>query len=316
MGRRLNLAAAVLLAVCCVGSLKVNCAGAASPLLPPCTSGPDWRPLSERADPKLQAGLEQTLKRHPLWQSLIAQKKMAVGLVDLADCKAPRWARVNGQEMMYAASLPKLAILLTACQGFEDGTLKETPEIDTDLVEMIRRSDNQAANRMIERLGLWRIARVIQDPRYRFYDPRSGGGLWMGREYALYSLENPEPLQGLFHAASVDQVCRFYYLLASGKLVSPARSQQMLKILAFPDLHDKFVKMLEPTISLGRVYRKSGEWRGSYSDSILVWGESRRRYILAAIVLHPQGEQILRDLLPAVEGLLRVSPSSGSPKGG
>ncbi|MFA5111993.1 MAG: serine hydrolase [Desulfobaccales bacterium] len=308
MGRRLNLSAALLLAVCCAGSLGVSRAGAASPLRPPCASGPDWRPLSQRADPKLQAGLEQNLKRHALWQSLIAQKKMAVGLVDLANFKAPRVARVNGQEMMYAASLPKLAILLAAYQGFEDGTLKETPEIHTDLVEMIRRSDNQAANRMIERLGLARIARVIQDPRYRFYDQNSGGGLWMGREYALYSLENPEPLHGLFHAASVDQVCRFYYLLACGRLVSPARSQQMLKILAFPDLHDKFVKMLKPTISLGRVYRKSGDWRGSYSDSVLVWGESRRRYILAAIVHHPQGEQILRDLLPAVEHLLKVSP--------
>ncbi len=312
MGRRLNLAAALLLAVCCVGFLKVDRAGAASPLLPPCAAGPGWRPLSQRADPKLQAGLEQTLKRHPLWQSLIAQKKMAVGLVDLANFKAPRFARVNGREMMYTASLPKIAILLAAYQGFEDGTLKETPEIHTDLVEMIRRSDNQAANRMIERIGLWRIARVIQDPRYRFYDPKSGGGLWMGREYAIYSPENPEPLQGLFHTASVDQVCRFYYLLACGKLVSPARSQQMLKILAFPDLNDKFVKMLQPTISLGRVYRKSGEYRGSYSDSVLVWGESRRRYILAAIVLHPQGEQILRDLLPAMEGLLRVGPSFGS----
>ena len=66
---------------------------------------------------------------------------MSVGLVDLSNPKAPRFAQVNGDTMMYGASLPKLMVLLAAFQGFEDGTLKETPEVHRDLIEMIRRSE-------------------------------------------------------------------------------------------------------------------------------------------------------------------------------
>jgi beta-lactamase class A len=33
-------------------------------------------------------------------------------VVDITDPQRPRMAEINGQEMMYAASLPKLAVLL------------------------------------------------------------------------------------------------------------------------------------------------------------------------------------------------------------
>ena len=117
---------------------------AAAPLTLPLKVA-DWRPLSQQQDQHLQAKLAHALEQHLAWQTLIREEKMAVGLVDLSDPKNPRFAQVNGNTMMYAASLPKIAVLLTALESFEDGTLKVTPEIDADLVEMIRRSDNAAA---------------------------------------------------------------------------------------------------------------------------------------------------------------------------
>ena len=63
---------------------------------------------------------------------------MAVGLVDLRHPEAARFAQVNGDTMMYAASLPKIAILLSACQAFENSTLKATPRIINDLNNMIK----------------------------------------------------------------------------------------------------------------------------------------------------------------------------------
>ncbi len=264
-----------------------------------------WRPLDQRWDKGLQAKLDHALKRDKLWQALIDRGKMAVGLVDLANPALPRFAQVNGDTMMYAASLPKIAILLAAFQSIEDGSITETPRIRTDLIEMIRRSDNFAASQMIARIGLKRIERVILDPRYRFYDAKKGGGIWVGSSFSRNGEENPEPLKNLHQAATVNQVCRFYYLLAYGRLINPARSRQMLKIMAFPDLHDKFVSALEGTVPLNRLYRKSGEFRIWYSDSILVWDEPWRRYILVAMVEHQQGEQILRRLVPVVEHILR-----------
>ena len=282
-----------------------NLEGAASPTLPLWVPEAAWRPLEQREDRRLQAKLDQALRQGKLCRELIDQGKMAVGLVDLQDPESPRFARVNGDTMMYAASLPKIAILLAAFQGFEDGSLKETPQIQAELIEMIRRSDNVAAAQMVGRIGLTRIEQVILEGRYRFYDTRQGGGLWVGSSFARDGQQNPEPLKGLLQAATVHQVCRFYYLLAYGKLINPERSRQMLKILAFPDLHDKFVSRLEQAVPPNYLYRKSGEFRIWYSDSILVWDRTWRRYILVSLVEHQQGEEILRQLLPRVEDILR-----------
>jgi beta-lactamase class A len=114
------------------------------PPLPVPISGDTWRPLPTHEDAGLEDRLAQLLKRSSLWQALISEEKMAVGVVDLADPATPRFSQSNGSTMMYAASLAKLAILLSAYCGFEDGTLVETPEIYRVMIEMMRRSDNAA----------------------------------------------------------------------------------------------------------------------------------------------------------------------------
>ena len=62
----------------------------------------------------------------------------------------------------------------------------------------------------------------------------------------------------------------------------------MLNIMAFPDLEDKFVRALTGVVPLNQLYRKSGEYKVWYSDSMLVWS-GWRRYILAAIIEAPPG---------------------------
>ena len=256
------------------------------------------------------------MKQHESWRPLMHEGKMAVGLVDLSNPTVPRFAQVNGNTMMYAASLPKLAVLLAAFQGFEDGTLKETSEVHKNLIEMIRRSSNPAASRVIGRIGLRRIESLSRDPRYRFYDPQKGGGIWLGGTYSPGGELNPEPVTGLTHTATAYQLCRFYYLLAYGRLISPERSRQMLKILAFPDLPGKFVSVLERAVPPNHLYRKSGEVRGFHADSILVWGEAAwRRYILVSLIEDERGEQILKELVPVVEGVLRPSQPLSSGEG-
>ena len=76
---------------------------------------------------------------------------------------------------------------------------------------MISKSNNQATTRMIDRLGYEKIESVLTDPQYEFYDENKGGGLWVGKRYGGGGDTNREPLKNLSHAASVTQVCRFYY---------------------------------------------------------------------------------------------------------
>ena len=264
------------------------------------------KPLQSLFSSRLQGNLEKQLMSNPQWKRLIEQKKMAVGIVDLNDPNNAKFARVNGNYMMYAASLPKIAILLTAMDAIDKGELQETAEVKKDMRLMISKSDNQASTRMIDRVGYEKIESVMTDPKYEFYDKQHGGGLWVGKRYGGGGDTNREPLKNLSHAATVTQVCRYYYLLANGQLVNERRSKQMLNITENPELHHKFVNTLDQIAPTARLFRKSGSWRTYHSDSILVWGnEPNRRYILVALIDDAGGEQIIRDLVKPVEKALR-----------
>jgi beta-lactamase class A len=274
--------------------------------LPIKTDGQDIKPLSTMVDSVLERNLATELEANKKWARLINNKKMAVGVVDLSDPDNVRFARINGRHMMYAASLPKIAILLSAMDAIEKGELKETSEIKKDMRLMISKSNNAASTRMINRLGYEKIESVMTDASYTFYDEETGGGLWVGKRYGGGGDTNREPLKNLSHAASVTQVCRFYYLLAHGKLVSEKRSRQMLDLMENPELHHKFVNTLDKVAPNARLFRKSGTWKTYHSDSILVWGaDENRRYILVAIIDDPSGEQIIRNLVRPIEKVLK-----------
>jgi beta-lactamase class A len=263
------------------------------------------KPLNSLKNSALQNSLEQELNKVPAWKKLIAQNKMAVGVIDLSNPEEAKYAGINSNQMMYAASLPKIAILLAAMDAIEKEQLKETPEIVRDMKLMISKSDNHASTRMIDRVGYAKIESVMTDDKYKLYD-KTYGGLWVGKRYASGGPTNREPLKNLSHAATVAQVCKYYYLLANGKLVNNDRSKQMLDIMENPALHHKFVNTLDLIAPDARLFRKSGSWKNFHSDSILVWGkEATRRYILVALIDDANGENIIRNLVVPVEKVLK-----------
>lgn len=264
------------------------------------------QPLGKLLNQKLQIKLESELNKNLKLKNLIQRKKLAIGIIDLRNQNNIAYARINGNNMMYAASLPKIAVLLAAMDAIEKGELLETPVVKKDMKLMISKSSNQAATRMIDRLGFDKIENVLTDKKYLLYDEEHGGGLWVGKRYASSGETNREPLKNLSHAATVNQVCRFYYLLANGKLVNYKRSKEMLGILENPALHHKFVNTLNQIAPNARLFRKSGSWKNFHSDSILVWGKDpNRRYILVALVDDASGEKIIRNLVKPVEGVLK-----------
>ena len=271
---------------------------------------PPVKPLRSLADQALQEALQQHFYKNSKWKALASQKKMAIGLVDMRDPSRIKFAHINGNKMMYAASLPKIAILLAAMDAMEKGELKESQEIQKDLRLMISKSDNYASTRMIDRLGYKKIESVLTDPRYNLYDKRFGGGLWVGKRYAKQGARNPDPIMGLSHAATAVQVCRFYYLMAMKQLVTPQRSEQMMEIMEGPELHHKFVNTLDRIAPEARLYRKSGSWGTYHSDSVMVLGPERR-YILVALIEDPEGETICRQLVLTVEEVLKkITPDT------
>lgn len=273
----------------------------------PCSvQGEELQPLRDLVDYNLQRQLLKRLKSNKKWAKLIANKKMSVGLVDLRDLNNIKFARVNGDNMMYAASLPKIAVLLAAMDALEKGELKETKAVKADMELMIAKSNNQATTRMIDRLGFDKIEAVLTDPKYDLYDKKYGGGLWVGKRYAAAGKRRPDPMYGISHGATVSQVCRFYYMLVHGQLVCKQRSEQMLDIMVDPKLHHKFVNTLDRIAPEAQVYRKSGSWRNYHSDSALVWGPDRQ-YILVALLEDAEGESIIRQMVLEVEKVLEAN---------
>ena len=264
--------------------------------------------IVEIQNDELQNLLLAEINSNPVWKGLVAKNLMSIGVVDLSVEGEYKYAGINDNHMMYAASLPKIAILLAAMDAIDKGELEYTKEIKKDLRLMISKSNNQASTRMIDRLGYEKIEAVLRSPENMLYDEEEGGGLWVGKRYAAGGKRNPEPMKGLSHAATAKQVCRFYYQLAMGNLVSTERSEEMLDIMKDPALHHKFVNTLDKIAPKATIYRKSGSWKSWHADSALVWGP-KRKYIIVALINNASGEQIIRNLVVPVEKVLKKSRS-------
>ena len=264
------------------------------------------REVSQLQCNDLQIQLEKYIETHPQLNRLAEQNRLAIGVVDLRDSEATRYAGINDNHMMYAASLPKIAILYAAIDAIERGDLENSPEVQNDLKLMISKSNNQASTRMIDRIGYENIEASLRRAEHSLYDESTGGGLWVGKRYASGGQRYPDPLKGISHAATTRQVCSFYYQLVTGKLITPKRSKEILEYLKDPKLYHKFVNTLQQIAPEATLYRKSGSWKQYHSDSVLVWGPERK-YILVALVEDGSGEQIIRNLVKPIEEIINNS---------
>ena len=262
----------------------------------------DLAPLWDFTDPELQGDVDRALRSLHL-DGEAQRQRLAVALIDLTDLDEPRVAAVNGDVMMYAASLPKIAVLLGAFEKIAQGKMALDPETDLLMRRMIRESSNEASTELMTRVGKEYIARVLLSPRYRLYDPRHNGGLWVGKDYASAGLWRRDPLHNLSHGATAMQVARFYYLLETGNLVTPEHSMMMKDIMSHTQLGHKFVAALRKIRPDAHLFRKSGSWGTFHSDSVLV--ERRgRSYIAVALSNDPQGTHWLERIIVALDGII------------
>ena len=263
------------------------------------------RDLARTTDPLLQAGLEHCLRQLQL-DGAVRTGHLSVSLVDVTDDQRPVLAEVNGDRMFYAASLPKIAILLGAFEKAAAGQLELDAAAIGQLRAMIRQSSNTAASSMLARVGTDYLAGVLQSDRYRLYDAARNGGLWVGKPYAGGSATRRDPLHQLSHAATAYQVARFYYLLETGQLVSPAASRAMKEIMGSPAIHHKFVAGLESRHPDAKLFRKSGTWRNFHSDSAIV-ERGGRRYIAVALSDDARGGDWLKSLIGGLDDAVFAS---------
>ena len=257
--------------------------------------------LWESRDAKLQSHLENVIKKQGLWQQ-VKNKHLSITLVDITDIQSPKMASVNGNEMVYAASLPKIAILLGAFVEIEKGRLKPDVKLWQDMTDMIRSSSNSAATRVLELVGRERVLEILQEPRFSLYDAEHNGGLWVGKAYGKSPAFHRDPMHNISHGATSMQAAQFYYLLETGQLVSPELTVKMKEILSKPAINHKFVKGLADRPGV-KIYRKSGSWKQFHADSALI-ESGKYKYIIVGLVENRKGGQWLTHLAGPLHDLV------------
>jgi beta-lactamase class A len=259
------------------------------------------------ADSRMQRDLERALTRigvSAAWRG----RRLGVSLMDVTDPENPSYAGVNDHEMMYAASLPKIAILLAGFERIREGLLRYTPAVREMFTRLARFSSNTDASRAIQQIGFEYIAGVLTSSKYRLYDPQQNGGLWLGKAYGGPNDRwKRDPLHNLSHGATSLQVARFFLMMDEGRLVSPGYSAEIKEILSHPGIRHKFVKGLAD--KQRTIYRKSGTWQQWHSDAALIEAGGKK-YIAVALVKDARGGEILPGLIRKLDDIVVQGESS------
>lgn len=264
-----------------------------------CTTSAPLIGYDTRPDPALQRSVEEIDARLRGKHGMTTEHT-AVGVLDL---KTHRVAMIHPDRIEYAASVPKIGILLAYFQLHPEEATSLDATTQHELGLMAKSSSNEMAAKYSRQMGLSEIQKVLDS--YGFYDATRGGGIWVGKHYGPNSERIGDPVADHSHAATVRQLLRFYQLLDAGKLVSPAASKKMKEIFLSPDIpHDdlKFVHGLA-----GRdltIIRKWGSWQEWLHDTALVEGPNRR-YVLVALTHHANGDAYLEDLAREVDDVMQ-----------
>ena len=219
------------------------------------------------------------------------------------DLERNRRAGVREQHLEYAASVAKVGILLAYFELHPQAATNLNPQTKHELGLMIKASSNEMASKFSEQMGLREIQDVLN--RHGFYDPARGGGIWVGKHYGKSGERIGDPIGNNSHAATAEQVLRFFLEMEQGRLLSKDASARMREIFASPEIpHDqiKFVKGLA-----GRnvtILRKWGSWEDWLHDSAIIRGPNRK-YILVALTHHPRGDDYLEELARRVDDLMQ-----------
>jgi beta-lactamase class A len=226
-------------------------------------------------------------------------EQAAAGVLDL---KTLRLAMIHPDRGEYAASVPKIGILLAYFQLHPQASTNLDAQTRHELGLMVKASDNEMASKFSQEMGLTQIQAVLN--AYHFYDKDRGGGIWIGKHYGKGGERIGDPVGDNSHAANVRQLLRYFLLLEQGKLISPAASKTMCQIFASPNIpHDriKFVQALSDRNV--HIIRKWGTWEDWRHDAAIVSG-LRRHYILVALTHHAKGDDYLVALARSVDDVM------------
>ncbi|HEX8502776.1 MAG TPA: serine hydrolase [Pyrinomonadaceae bacterium] len=283
-------------------------------------------PPQAQASPRLQKIVDDAARAalERFKEKGLAEKNLAVTLIDLTDPARPEQASFRGAEPIYPASVVKLFYLAAAHRWLEDGRLKESEEFARALRDMIVESSNDATHYVLDsltgvsngaelspaELEKWGERRNAVNRYFASLGYRVGaGGInvnqkpWCegpyGRERQFLGpkFENRNKL-------TTDATARLLADIAAGRAVSPERSRRMLELLKRDftgksddpedQAHGYTGIALEPG---ARLWSKAGWTSTARHDAAYLELPGGRRLVLVTFTTDVAKE---RDIIPAV----------------
>ncbi len=253
--------------------------------------------------------------------------QLAVTLVDLRDPARPLRGSVRGDIPIYPASVIKLFYLAAVHRWLEDGKLADTPELRRAMKDMIVDSSNDATHYLIDLLTGTTSGPELPEAEIKtWFDRRNAvtryfAGLgytevlahkkpWgdgpYGRESQAIRLFEPKR-----NMLSTDASARLLAEIAAGHCITPARSAEMMALLArdpatkVADPDDQ-AKFSGPALPAGtKLWSKAGWTSQTRHDSIYVELADGRKFIAVVFTVGHAGErEIIRHAVrTAVAGL-------------
>jgi LysM repeat protein len=215
----------------------------------------------------------------PLPERVVAAARSVAGPrarigVAAYDLTGGRRLAIAANETFPAASVAKLAILTEAYRQGAAGQRPLTDATKADLGRMVAVSDNDAANRLIDRLG-----------------PRAINGgmsaLGLGTTRVVNHFGAARPAGGGLNQTTPAEMARWLELLATDQLVSAPASREMRALLARTADGSKIGRGLPPGAGLAH---KSG-WYGGVANDVGIVTHGPSRYVLAVFTEGiPDGE--------------------------
>jgi predicted amidohydrolase YtcJ/beta-lactamase class A len=261
--------------------------------------------------------------------------KIAISLIDLNDREHPTTSSYRGQEQIYPASVVKLFYLAAAHHHVETGGLKQTPELERALHDMIVDSSNDATHYVVDALTGTSDGPELDEVALReWMDKRNA----MNRYFASLGYEKinvnqktwcegpyGRERQGLGpnfehrNKLTTEAVARLLYEIVTGRAVSPARSRAMMALMhrdpftKSDDADDQATAFSGKSLPAGSQYYSKAGWTSTTRhDAAYVRLPNGAEYISVVFTVDNSKQA---DIIPFVSRLIaddfsRTPPSA------
>jgi beta-lactamase class A len=285
------------------------------------TAAGNLAPVTSPALQTLVDGAAETTLRQFADKGLKAEQ-LAITLIDLRDPEHPAQASFRGDERIYPASVVKLFYLVAAHRWLEDRRLQATEEFRRGLHDMIVDSSNDATGYVLDALtGTSSGPELAPAEMQQWLVKRNA----VNRYFAALGYTNINTNQKTFcedaygreHFArgpngenrnklTTSATARLLAEIATGRAVTPARSQQMMALLSrdfagsSKDADDQahgFTALALKELQGARLWSKAGWTSTTRHDAAYIELPNGARFVLVTFTTDHANE---RDIIPTV----------------